>query len=56
MFPNKYLSMPKSTDSSQNGRWIYRFIIESAPGTYSGTFKIGNMAEQKILYVVRYGG
>ena len=56
MFPNKYLSIPKSTDSSQNGRWIYRFVIESAPGTYSGTFKIGNMTEQKIPYVVRYGG
>jgi predicted nucleic acid-binding Zn-ribbon protein len=56
MFPNKYLSIPKSADSSQNGRWTYRFIIESAPGTYSGTFKIGNMTEQKIPYVVRYGG
>jgi hypothetical protein len=56
MFPNKYLSIPKSTDSSQNGRWTYRFIIDSSPGTYSGTFKIGNMTEQKIPYVVRYGG
>jgi hypothetical protein len=56
IFPNNYLARPKSTDTSRNGRWTYRFIIESAPGTYSGTFKIGNMTEQKIPYVVRYGG
>ena len=56
MFPNNYLTRPKSTDTSRNGRWTYRFVIESAPGTYSGTFKIGNMAEQKIPYAVRNGG
>jgi V8-like Glu-specific endopeptidase len=56
MSPNNYLTRPKSTDTSRNGRWTYRFIIESAPGTYSGTFKIGNMVEQKIPFAVRYGG
>jgi len=54
--PNNFLSKPKFSDTSTSGRWSYRFVIESAPGTYSGTFKIGNMAEQKIPYTVRSGG
>jgi V8-like Glu-specific endopeptidase len=54
--PNSYAVAPKFADTSRGGRWTYRLIIGSAPGTYSGTFKIGNMTEQKIPYVVRYGG
>lgn len=54
--PNNFLAKPKSSDTSTGGRWTYRFVIESAPGTYSVTFKIGDMAGQKIPYVVRYGG
>jgi hypothetical protein len=54
--PNSYAVAPKFTDTSRGGRWTYRLIIGSAPGTYSGTFKIGNMAEQKTPYVVRNGG
>jgi V8-like Glu-specific endopeptidase len=54
--PNSYAVAPKFTDTSRGGRWTYRLIIGSAPGTYSGTFKIGNMAEQRTPYVVRYGG
>lgn len=54
--PNSYAVAPKFTDTSKDGRWTYRLIIGSATGTYSGTFKIGNMTGQKIPYVVRYGG
>ena len=55
-YPNSYAVAPKFTDTARGGRWTYRLIIGSATGTYSGTFKVGNMAEQKIPYVVRNGG
>jgi predicted nucleic acid-binding Zn-ribbon protein len=51
--PNTFASAPQYSHLSVGGKWTYRLIIESSPGTYTGVIKIANFADLVVRYLVQ---